>query len=93
MAANNFISAGHLGSDGSTVTQRITSAGYAWRSVGDNVAAGSASATATVQQWLGSPPHCQNLMNATFVHVGGACRLNPSSTYGYYWTIDLGAPR
>lgn len=93
MAANDFISAGHLGSDGSTMAQRITRAGYAWRSIGENVAAGSASAIATVQQWLDSPPHCQNLMNASFVQVGGACRANPNSTYRYYWTIDLGAPR
>ena len=93
MAANNFISASHLGSDGSTPAQRISRAGYAWRAIGENVAAGSASAADTVEQWLGSPPHCQNLMSASFVHVGGACRANPNSTYRYYWTIDLGAPR
>lgn len=93
MAGNDFISAGHLGSDGSTPAARITRAGYAWRTIGENVAAGRPDAAGTVQQWLDSPPHCQNLMSRSFVHVGGACYANPRATYGHYWTLDLAAPR
>ena len=47
---------------------------------------------ATVSQWVNSPGHCQAMMSATYVHVGGACRYNASTQYGYYWTIDLGKP-
>ena len=90
MAANNFFS--HVGSNGSTFDQRITAAGYSWSAIAENIAAGNSTAAATVAQWVASAPHCQAMMSATYVDVGGSCMYNANSTYRYYWTIDLGKP-
>ena len=90
MATHNFFD--HVGSGGSTLAQRVNAAGYSWQAIAENIAAGSSTATATVNQWVNSPGHCQAMMSATYVHVGGACRYNAGAQYGYYWTIDLGKP-
>ena len=90
MATHNFFS--HTGSNGSNMAQRVDAAGYVWQALAENIAAGNASVAATVSQWVNSPGHCQAMMSATYVHVGGACRYNASTQYGYYWTIDLGKP-
>ena len=90
MATHNFFD--HVGSGGSTLAQRVNAAGYSWQAIAENIAAGSSTATATVNQWVNSPGHCQAMMSATYVHVGGACRYNARAQYGYYWTIDLGTP-
>lgn len=91
MAANNFFS--HTGSGGSTLSSRVNAAGYSWTALAENIAAGNSTAAATVNQWVNSPAHCQAMMSASYVHLGGACRYNASSAYKYYWTIDLGSPR
>jgi uncharacterized protein YkwD len=91
MAAHDFFS--HTGSGGSTLSSRVNATGYAWSNLAENIAAGSATAAATVGQWVNSSSHCQAMMSATYVEVGGACRYNASATYRYYWTIDLGKPR
>src|SRR4030095_25567 len=48
----------HEGSDGSMPSQRVTRAGYPWRTVAENVAAGDRTAEAVMQTWLASPGHC-----------------------------------
>jgi uncharacterized protein YkwD len=90
MVANNFFS--HTGSDGSTLGQRATRAGYAWRTVGENLAAGQVGIDNAVSAWMSSPGHCANLMNGSFRELGVAC-VNGSSgnRYATYWTMVLGA--
>jgi uncharacterized protein YkwD len=86
MANNDYFS--HTGSDGSTVADRVTSAGYSWSSVGENIAAGlSYSAVSAVMQgWLDSPGHCANIMRSSYTEFGSSKYSNPSSTYRVYWT-------
>ncbi len=84
---------GHEGRDGSKPAQRATSAGYAWRVVGENVAAGSATAEQAVEDWLKSPGHCANLMSKNFTETGIAFVVNPASKAGIYWTQVFAAPR
>lgn len=92
MVAGNFFS--HTGSNGSTVGTRVTAAGYAWRGVGENIAAGQGTVTAVVDGWMKSDGHCANLMNAAFRDIGVACVTGTSSnTYRTYWTQDFGTPR
>lgn len=92
MAARNYFS--HTGQDGSTAAQRVDAAGYAWRTVGENIAAGQATVEAVVDGWMASDGHCANLMNPAFVHMGLACANGSgSTTYSRYWTLDLAAPR
>ena len=75
----------HEGSDGSTPAQRLTRAGYVWRTVAENVAAGDTSADAVMRTWLASPGHCANLMNPDVREMGIAWAFEPSSPKGTYW--------
>ncbi|MFO1218402.1 MAG: CAP domain-containing protein [Burkholderiaceae bacterium] len=92
MATANYFT--HNSQDGRTPGDRITAAGYAWQTYGENIAAGYDTVQAAVDAWIASPGHCANLMNAAFRDIGVACvpRVG-SSTYRTYWTMDLGATR
>jgi uncharacterized protein YkwD len=91
MAEHNYFA--HDSQDGRTPGSRVTAAGYAWSTVGENIAAGYGTAQQTVEAWMASDGHCANLMNPRFTEYGLACARNASSTYGTYWTLDLAAPR
>jgi uncharacterized protein YkwD len=91
MAGKNYFS--HTGLDGSTFSQRITAAGYAWKTAGENIAAGQSSIQSAMNGWLQSPGHCANIMKASYVDVGVSCAQNSASTYKLYWTMELAAPR
>lgn len=88
MAANNYFS--HVSLDGRTPAQRLKQPGYAYSSMGENIAAGQTSVKAVVAAWVASPDHCKNLMNPVFRDIGVACVANSSTTYGRYWTMELG---
>jgi uncharacterized protein YkwD len=102
MAAQGLFS--HTGSDGSSLSERVQAAGYAWRLVGENVAMGQADIDSVTAGWLARDGHCANLMDPRFTDAGLACRvaspaaLAPSSrsapsTHRLYWTLDLARPR
>jgi uncharacterized protein YkwD len=76
----------HAGRDGSTPASRVTRAGYEWRVVGENLAAGVATPEEAVAGWLQSPPHCQNLMDARFTDMGVGYRVNPQDPSVIFWT-------
>ncbi|MBL8340370.1 MAG: CAP domain-containing protein [Rubrivivax sp.] len=92
MAPQRGDSIGHTGSNGSSVGQRVDTAGYRWRSVGENVAAGRPTASATLAQWMASPGHCSNIMSPGFAEVAVAGLHLPGSTYGHYWVMVLARP-
>jgi uncharacterized protein YkwD len=83
----------HTGSDGSTPADRATRAGYRWRSVGENVAAGQTTPEAAVESWIKSPPHCANLMAPHFTEMGVAYSVDRASKAGIYWAQLFGTPR
>lgn len=91
MADQNYFR--HEGRDGSEVSDRATRAGYQWRRVGENIAAGQGSAKQAVSGWLSSPGHCANLMNRDFREMGTAYAVNPKSDSRIYWTQVFGTPR
>lgn len=91
MATNNFV--GHKGSNGLEADGRLELAGYSYRSVGENIAAGLSSVAEAVQLWLQSPGHCANIMDPDFLQVGAACAQNQNSLYGTYWTLLFAAPK
>jgi uncharacterized protein YkwD len=88
MAGNDFVA--HEGSDGLRVDRRADRAGFAWRAIGENVAAGAPDVARTVRQWLDSPGHCRNLMNRDYTVIGGACRAAEDTRYRSYWVLVLG---
>ena len=92
MVKNNFFA--HNGSDGSTLGTRVTAAGYAWSSLGENIAAGQRTVNEVVDGWMASDGHCANIMNGTFQEIGVVCVPGTAAdTYPTYWTMDLGRAR
>lgn len=89
MGLNNFFS--HTGSNGSTPWQRITSAGYAYRAAAENIGAGYSTPSAAVTGWMNSTGHCNNIMSASYKHLGVGYYYRAGSPYGHYWTQDFGA--
>lgn len=91
MAGYNFFS--HTGSSGSTAGQRISSSGYSWSAVAENIAAGHTNVRSAIDGWLDSPGHCRNLMGADYREVAVACVENAGSDYIRYWTQTFGNTR
>jgi uncharacterized protein YkwD len=91
MANKNYFS--HTGLNGSSPFDRMKAAGYRYRTAGENIAAGYADVARTMQQWIKSPGHCQNIMNPAYVHLGIGFAQNSSSQYKNYWTQNFGAPQ
>jgi uncharacterized protein YkwD len=92
MAAANYFS--HTSADGRTLSDRVGATGYAWRSIGENIAAGYGSVDAVMDGWLASPGHCANIMSPNFADVGVACVPGTSGArYPTYWTMNLASPR
>ena len=87
MADNDFFS--HTGLDGSSPGDRITATSYAWRTYGENIAAGYPSEDDAMNAWLNSPGHCANIMNPNFTEFGAAFAENPTSQYFIYWTQNF----
>lgn len=83
----------HQGKDGRAVSERATQAGYRWRLVGENIAAGQDSADEVVAGWLDSTGHCANIMNPRFTEMGSAFAISGNPATGRaYWTQVLGLP-
>jgi uncharacterized protein YkwD len=80
----------HDSADGAGFSTRITRAGYSWNAVGENIAAGQATAAAVMAAWLKSPGHCQNIMSAGFTELGVGFATGGS--WGTTWTQDFGRP-
>ena len=86
MAAQAYFS--HTSLDGSSPWDRAKRAGYAWPSA-ENIAAGNASAEATMDQLMNSPGHRANILNCAHKAVGvGRASGGP---YRYYWTQLFGS--
>jgi uncharacterized protein YkwD len=92
MVAHNFFS--HTGSDGSTLKTRVDATGYAWSSLGENIAAGYSGLEAVLTGWMASDGHCANLMDPDFNQVGLVCVPGTAAnTFNTYWTMDLAKSR
>ena len=92
MVASNVFS--HTGSDGSSAGQRATAAGYVWRSLAENIAAGQGSVATVMNSWMASPGHCANIMRASYKDIGVACVSGGTgNTFRSYWTMSLGLAR
>jgi uncharacterized protein YkwD len=81
----------HESPDGSQVWDRAVAAGYAYRKVAENIAAGQRTANEVVQGWMGSPGHRANILDGDLTQIGVG-RADGGS-YGVYWTQVFGAPR
>ncbi len=91
MASHDYLD--HTGHDGSSPADRVTRAGYKWKTIGENLASGVMTPEEAVNGWVGSPHHCENLMSSRFTQMAIAYAVNPSSNGGIYWTQVFGTPR
>ena len=91
MANNNFFH--HKGSLGLIASDRVSNAGYDWRTVAENIAGGTDTPEQTIDQWIISPGHCHNLMNNEHAEIGLACTRNNLSDYRIYWALVLASSR
>lgn len=79
---------GHIGSDGSTLRQRLARLGYRAHWVGENwVIAGSVGEA--VQWWMNSGPHTRNILHAHYTEVGIGYG---SHDWGTLWVLNFGRP-
>jgi uncharacterized protein YkwD len=92
MAEDDFFD--HESPDGSTLAHRIEAVDYAYRVVGENLAAGYSSAQAVVDNWMQSDEHRQNLLNCEFEDIGvGYVFLEEDlgqEVWNHYWIQVLG---
>jgi len=79
----------HEGSDGSLPKQRVERAGYVFKEIGENVAAGQETVAQVMRTWIESPPHRENLLGP-FTEMGGAVAKAADGTS--YWCVDFGRP-
>ena len=81
----------HESPDGRQVWDRAVAAGYAYRKVAENIAAGQRTAEEVVRGWMGSPGHRANILDGDLTQIGVG-RADGGS-YGVYWTQVFGTPR
>jgi len=70
MVENNF--SGHVGSDGSSIGDRITREDYKYGNFGENIAKGQESVTKVMNAFMNSPVHKDNILFNRFKHIGAA---------------------
>lgn len=89
MASRNYFS--HTDRLGRSFSSRIAAFGYAASyTIGENIAAGNATAQATFAQWKSSSGHNANMLSASYRVIGIARAYDASSSYKWYWTTDFG---
>ncbi len=84
MSTNGFFD--HVGSDGSTFSQRISAQGYNWAWAAENIAYGYATESDVFTGWMNSPPHRANMLSAEPTEFGLA------RAPGNYWVLELARP-
>jgi uncharacterized protein YkwD len=90
MAATGFLD--HSGSDGSGPSDRATGAGYAWKRIAENIAAGQTKAETVFATWLASPGHCANMMDPRATETGIAYAVSESDSRAIFWVQIYALP-
>ena len=94
MALNDFFS--HTGSNGSSVTDRMETAGYVnWWTAAENIAAGQTTPAEAMTSWMNSDGHRANILNCDFEDIGVGYYHHPddggSQVWYHYWTQVFGS--
>jgi uncharacterized protein YkwD len=89
MAARDFFA--HQCPSGTQAWDRAVAAGYEYRKVAENIAAGQTSAAQVVEGWMNSPGHRANILDGELTQIGVGHATG--GEYGTYWTQVFGIPR
>ena len=85
----------HIGSDGSTASERIAAQGYSFWYIGENYYIGwgsSGTPQAAFNWWINSTPHYNNIMHTGFEEFGVGYMYDPVTGLNFY-TINFATPR
>lgn len=74
---------------GTSAGDRVTSAGYGWSTVGENIARGQRTPRAVMAGWLASSGHCTNIVRPTFTDAGYGLS---TAGNGPYWVQAFARP-
>ncbi|MFC9592138.1 sigma-70 family RNA polymerase sigma factor [Streptomyces sp. NPDC056944] len=85
MAARDFFD--HTNPDGDGPGERVTAAGYAWSTYGENIAKGQSTPAEVMDSWMNSPGHRANILNCDFKEIG----IGLHTSGGPYWTQVFGS--
>ncbi len=79
---------------GASLPKRVSSVGYQWGYVAENLAAGYASLDDAMKGWKASPGHRRNLLSPYAMEIGvAAVSTPPGSKHRTYWALILAAPQ
>lgn len=79
----------HVGSDGSTLRQRMREAGYRPKTGNENIAIGFSSAQIAIESWMRSPGHRANFLDPDVTEIGVAV----ASARRLGWATVMGRPK
>jgi len=92
MAARDFFD--HQSPDGVSVGDRAATAGYTYRTIAENLAAGMRRPSRVVDGWVDSPPHREAMLNPKVEEAGVGYAFDPFDDGDvrsvHYWTLNLG---
>lgn len=89
MAANDYLD--HTDHEGRELEGRLAAFEYKdYQAIGENVAAGQATAAEVVSSWMQSPGHRSNILSPDFCEIGIGHVLNSASKFLHYWVQDFG---
>lgn len=88
MACNDFLR--HSGSDGSWIGDRLVNAGYTNPYYLEIIAIGLPQDA--MNQWRNDPAHWEAVLNSRVTEIGVGYAYNKFSSFGGYWTVDMGGP-
>jgi uncharacterized protein YkwD len=84
----------HLCPNESNLGKRARDAGYEWRAVAENIAAGQSDAAEVVADWMTSPGHRANILNPAYKEIGiGYVLLDQDGgkvSMRHYWVQNFG---
>jgi uncharacterized protein YkwD len=85
----------HLCPSEPNLGRRVRNAGYEWRAVAENIAAGQQDAAEVVDSWMHSPGHRANILNPRYREIGiGYVLLDRDGgkvDMRHYWVQNFGA--
>ncbi len=91
MAANDYID--HTDSRCRTAPWRIRTFGFRSAVIGENLAAGMATAAPTFAQWRAEPAHRRAMLRSNFRLIGIGRAYSADSMMGWHWATTFGGGR
>jgi uncharacterized protein YkwD len=72
--------------------ESVKNFGYTnWLFIGENIYAGSESASSAMDAWKNSAGHNKNMLDGKFTEIGIGRAYSKDSKYGWYWTTTFGS--